>query len=189
MGITPRSEDGEAVEHRFDNAHGPEAKRHGAVPPKRRLSFGGLLGGIDSRSDVGPAARREACPDQSCQALSPRRLEASLDAGHVSAKTADVLNSIRDNHEDKQNVDLRTSGPGADIELPSSEDHDRTGQHSIGFDAEDCLTLHATDLIRRIQAWSEALARKETQLNARISRQEQRERRYRHALEIKSSLR
>ena len=178
MGITARSENGEPVEHRFDTAHGPETKRHGTVPPKRRLSFGGLLGGIDSRSGVGSATTHEGCRDQHCEALPLLELEASPDAGHVSANTFDALNSISD-HEGKQNVDPRTSALGADVEVPSGEARDRTGQHSIGFDAEDCLKLHATDLIRRIQAWSEALARKETQLNARISRQEQRERRYR----------
>jgi hypothetical protein len=69
MGISHRSQDDEAVEHRFDNAYGPETKRHRAMPPKRRLSFGVFWGGIDSHSDVGPAARREACPNESGQAL------------------------------------------------------------------------------------------------------------------------
>ena len=56
----------------------------------------------------------------------PRRLKASLDAGHVSAKTADARESIRDVHESKQSFDPCTSVPDADIEIPSSKDHDHT---------------------------------------------------------------
>jgi len=178
IGDTPRSGDADSVEQRFDTAHGSKIKRLGNVRPKRRLSFGGLLGDMDSHSGVGPAASHEVFGGQFREALTPRGFTASVNAGHLSAKTCEALNSISD-HEGGQNVDPCESAFWSGIEVPSSEAQETAEQPSIGIDAEDCLTLHATDLIRQIQRWSEALHRKETQLNARISRQEQRERRYR----------
>lgn len=49
----------------------------------------------------------------------------------------------------------------------------------VGLQAEGWLSLHAADLIRRIQSWSEDLSERESQLMARIALQERRERRFR----------
>jgi hypothetical protein len=44
---------------------------------------------------------------------------------------------------------------------------------------KDWLSQHAADLIRKIQTWADALDSREMQLNARVLRHEQRERRFR----------
>ena len=48
-----------------------------------------------------------------------------------------------------------------------------------GVSRDEWLNLHASDLIRRLQAWSDQLDARESQLNARASMQDNRERQFR----------
>ncbi len=70
-------------------------------------------------------------------------------------------------------VDGSLSRPAAHFE-PATE-----GSQSPELDRDQWLTLHSADLIRRLQAWSDELDARESQLNARASMQDNRERRFR----------
>ena len=196
-----RSGDIEPSDRRFDTAHCPRPKQYSAVEqrqngpadqqprnaaPRRRPSFGSLLGTNASqpqvRSEADLSKMRRLDSDQST--ISPDVgvpidagvfLEAGVfpETGVVPLESGDSVNSISDDGG-KQHVDPDMSGF-----CSQSDSQSLTQEMEVGLDAEDWLSLHATDLIRRIQAWSDALATREMQLNARISLQEQRERKYR----------
>ncbi|MCP4504688.1 MAG: hypothetical protein GY822_32690 [Deltaproteobacteria bacterium] len=58
-----------------------------------------------------------------------------------------------------------------------SPSNDGIGSQQV--DAKDWLSLHAVDLIRRIQDWADELSARESQLTNRMSQQQQRERSFR----------
>ena len=191
--------DVELEDRRFDTAHGFESKHRPrskqpntsaqqpdvnaklprAAAPRRRPSFGSLLGTnafqlcIGSETALNPEFRNDLC-----NASTSLDVGVSLDAEMIvaglgrSVKKGSV-NSI-DEDSDEECVDHAVPDLRA-----VSNDQSSTDAKSIGLDTDDWLSLHAFDLIRRIQVWSDALSTKETQLNARILLQEQRERRFR----------
>ena len=61
--------------------------------------------------------------------------------------------------------------------MAASPGNDGIGSQQV--DAKDWLSLHAVDLIRRIQDWADELSARESQLTTRMSQQQQRERRFR----------
>jgi hypothetical protein len=199
LGTMRTAGDVEPEDRRFDTAHGFESKHRPrskqlnlsaqqrdanaklprAAAPRRRPSFGSLLGTnafqlcIGSETALNPEFRNDLY-----NASTSLDVGVSLDAEMIAAgfgrsvKKGSVTSINEDNGE--QCVDHAVP------DVPDvSNEQAGANEKSIGLDTDDWLSLHASDLIRRIQVWSDALSTKETQLNARILLQEQRERRFR----------
>jgi len=176
--------------------HGPRAKQDqgnagpgDSVAPRRRPSFGSLLQRDTSRSHAqsGTGLNEECRHDLSATSL-------AYDRG-----------TFRDSEfmQDPDVVHEESEGSAAGRALSSS--NDGSGSQQVGGDSSDCsrqidrqkattgcefgagasvgaedwLSLHAADLIRRIQSWADELSARESQFTTRLSLQEQRERSFR----------
>jgi hypothetical protein len=80
---------------------------------------------------------------------------------------------------DSECVDIRQPiGPLSAVSSKSDPSTDPASETDLAS-KEDWLRLHATDLLDRLQTWASDLDAREAQLNARLSVQDHRERRFR----------
>jgi len=170
-------------QHRVDHAHRKVRKPRTAIPPRRRLSFQGLLGksAADDRPEVMVQDGFE----------SRNRSRESLLA--VEAKNADDRAFLVVHGDTSECGDVRKEMDSGLPRIADSEIHDAVSgidesmvmddsivdEQMKADDPEAWLRFHATDLIQRIQAWAESLAKKEASLKTRMMLQDRRERRYR----------
>ena len=190
------------AEQRIDGAHGSlpkhcprsqkdesNAARDGRVAPRRCPSFASLLRSDTLRSHTQSGIRlsEEHRSDlyETSIAYDVGVFEDAgfrQDAGIVDAESAALASrgSVGAKNEDSSSLEIDNGPTARSCQIEHCRDLDgqpTTGE--VGVGAEDWLSLQAADLIRRIQIWLAELSAKDTQLVARISLQEQRERRFR----------
>jgi hypothetical protein len=189
-------------EHRVDAAHdalpkhrplskqdGANADQNASLAPRRRPSFGGLLRNDTSRSH---AHSGTGMSDERRNDL----FETSIAYDTGIFQDADFMKGAGLTHVESQgsvtgmavspsDADIGSQQVDADPPACSREfdrrDATKEGEFgaSVSAGAEDWLSLHAVDLIRRIQDWADELSARELQLTTRMSQQLQRERRFR----------
>lgn len=187
--------------HRPRSTHaGIEADRDRRNAPRRRPSFGMRLRNATSRSQsqsivlAGEESQHDLCETLVAYDVGGFQVVGlGKSAGFVRA---DFESSALGNAAVSKNHDGDSQRVERDPLPRSGEADHRSGEadHSEGFDdrateskcvagVEDWLSAHSADLIRRIQSWSDELSARESMLKVRISRQEQRERRFRESCE------
>ena len=169
-----RSEHVPAAEHRIDAAHGslpkrrprsmqagPDAVQDDSVAPRRRPSLRSLLRSDSSqgRTQVETGVSEEYRHDL-YETLIACDVGVFQDAGF--SKNAGLTHA--ESQEGATGMAVSPSNDGIGIQQ---------------VDSDDWLSLHAADLIRRIQDWADELSASESQLTTRMFQQQQRERRFR----------
>ncbi len=176
-----RSEHVPAAEHRIDAAHG-------SLPKRRPRS---MQAGPDAVQDDSVVPRRR--PSLRSLLLSDTSQgRTQVEQGHTQLETGMSEEYRHDLYETLIACDVgvfQDAGFSKDAGLTHAESQEvatgmvvspsNDGIGSQQVDADDWLSLHAADLIRRIQDWADELSARESQLTTRMSQQLQRERRFR----------
>jgi len=120
---------------------------------------------------------------QRVDAAHEARLLRRSDPAHLRRGDAGSHDSSRKSGGDRVLGVTPASSQAVPAEDASATQNQQGGRH------QDWLTLHAADLIRKIQNWADALDSRKIQLDARVLRHEQRERRFRlHCQDFESDL-
>lgn len=171
------------------NQSGTSSAFDSSRAPRQSPSFGSLL------PDGAVLAREEASlgtSQRQCEVVAEKSKAADVgrsqgEALLMAAAPVDVGSngraqgstaSLKNESSCRQQVDDVSRIQSGDLDGQSTKNQVGSFPES-GVVAEDLLVLHADDLIRRLQSWSADLSSRESQLAARISLQEQRERRFR----------
>jgi len=187
---------------RIDAAHGsppkhrpsskqdePNGNQDDGVAPRRRPSFTSLL-----QSDNSPSST------QVSNGLNEERrhelYEASIayDVG-VFPDAERLMDPSLANAESELAATEKTGSPSIDDSGNQQVSDDspldskaatKECKSDVGatVGGEDWLSLHAADLVRRMQDWADELSAREFQLMTRMSQQQQRERRFRALCEV-----